>query len=98
MKIQKFFDNLSSDKKIIFIIEVYDILVENGASESMRNSFTHYMLDKDSYYKEWRFQGKLGFGGKYYFPENKIDCYSEDYEDSKILIEEANKKLRQLIT
>lgn len=98
MNIHKFFLNLKSNEKIQFIIEVYDILVELGAIEKMRTAFTQYLLDKD-YSKEWRFQGKLGYGGKYYFPENRVDCYSEDFDEkTQILIEEANKKLRLLVS
>ncbi len=43
---------------------------------------------------EWRFQGKLGFGGKYYSGRNVVDCYTEDRDDKTTkIIEELNEKL-----
>jgi len=81
--------------------KVYDILVEIGASETMRKAFV-WTHTKDENQLEWRFQGKLGFGGKFWNewsyleekPKWRVSCYSED-ETSKRekIIEETNTKL-----
>lgn len=102
MNIMKFFQSLTKKDKNKFVNNVYNILMEYGASENMKDAFINYILDKSEKNnignsKEWRFQGKFGFGGKYYFPENEITCYSEDYNLCKSLLEEANKKLHLLI-
>lgn len=58
--------------------KIYDILVEmGGASESMRSDFVHYhtIFEKAT---EWRFQGRLGNGGKYWNERNCVTCYPED--------------------
>lgn len=38
----------------------------------------HHAVNHKERCKEWRFQGKLGFGGKYRSDSNKVDYYSED--------------------
>jgi hypothetical protein len=58
---------------------IYDILVETcGASEHDRSSFVYNQTT--SYCREWRFQGKLGFGGKFYNERNEwvVSCYITD--------------------
>lgn len=69
---------------------IYDLLVSiGGADESDRYSFIHAHV-KDKYEcTEWRFCGKLGFGGKYRKRRNQVDCYSEDSnrERNKIIKE-----------
>lgn len=56
---------------------VYDLLVKlGGAQEMSRFDFVeaHTRLER----REWRFQGKFGFGGKYRSESNSVDYYSED--------------------
>jgi len=72
---------------------IYNILVnKGGASESDRSNFIyHHTKNKCD---EWRFSGKLGFGGKYRSNQNSVDCYSEDETTERlILIEEINELL-----
>lgn len=59
--------------------KIYDVLVEfGGANETMRNSFIYHHSESKDVCTEWRFSGKLGFGGKYHSQTNKVDCYRED--------------------
>lgn len=78
--------------------QVYDILVKMGsASESMRDSFIYYNCESEDGCSEWRFGGKLGFGGKYRVQYNKVDCWSEDETPSILnLITEINNELSKL--
>lgn len=85
---------------------IYDILIrECGATEYWRQNFivchcvTPY-TDGDSVpCREYRFQGQLGFGGKF---RNHSDRWYVDYspEDKKewrdAFVEIANRKLQQL--
>jgi hypothetical protein len=84
--------------------QIYDILIEIGASEIYRKAFiwTH---TQDENQVEWRFQGKLRFGGKFWNewsyleekPKWRISCYFEDETPKRLkLIEETNEKLRTL--
>lgn len=74
---------------------IYDVLVEySGAPEVFREGFISYHMDADSY-KEWRILGNLGFGGKYRFNRNRVDCYSEDAHLFKGKIDIINKKLKE---
>ena len=78
--------------------KVYDILVEmGGASESMRSSFIQNHLDEQFPCYEWRFMGKLGYGGKYRSRKNAVDCYSEDETPERMkLIEQINEVLQKI--
>jgi hypothetical protein len=62
--------------------DIYDMLVNvlqapNGYGDHA--SFRHDQTSKDPAY-EWRFQGCLGFGGKFYNEEDgfRVTCYPED--------------------
>lgn len=74
---------------------IYDILVsEAGARESERNDFIyHHCTDKYGC-SEWRFQGKLGFGGKYRSTWNGVTYYPED-ETSEMV--EIKNKVNELL-
>lgn len=64
-----------------FYKDVYDILVELGgaADGHYRDAFMFNFSKEEKFAtEEWRFQGKLGFGGKYWREQNIINCYSED--------------------
>jgi hypothetical protein len=78
---------------------VYDLLVKlGGAPDSYRNHFVQHYTGEDPS-REWRFQGHLGFGGKFYLSHEKfrVGCYREDDTDDRIaLIAEMNEKLEWL--
>lgn len=78
--------------------KVYDLLVSiGGADESDRSNFIyHHCTDKYGC-DEWRFSGKLGFGGKYRSKRNRVDCYKEDETPSRIdLINKLNSELEKI--
>ncbi len=78
--------------------KIYDILVTIGAKESERESFLYYQTESEYQYNEWRFQGKLAYGGKFYNDTNTIDCYTEDLTpERERIINEINIKLKQLM-
>jgi 5'-nucleotidase len=85
-------------KNNTFYQQVYDILVYlGGAPEGMRDTFIYAHCHDKYPTKEWRFQGKLGFGGKYRSETNKVDCYSEDETTKRIeLIKQMNETLTNL--
>ena len=78
--------------------KVYDLLVSiGGASESERNSFIYHHIEAKGGCSEWRFGGKLGFGGKYRSGTNSVDCYKEDETQDRIkIIENLNLELHNL--
>lgn len=79
--------------------KIYDILVNlGGAVESFRDSFIyhHVFTEEKHSCDEWRFSGKLGFGGKYRSRTNSVDCYKEDENSAIIrLIEKINHELKK---
>jgi hypothetical protein len=85
--------------------KVYDILVlECGAKEDEREHFIQVQTSEQVL--EWRFCGRLGFGGKFwrqgssYFTGGEqmtVDCYPEDETpERKAMIETANAQLKAL--
>ncbi len=80
--------------------KIYDVLVHRGgASEYERDAFVNYHTDESITYKEWRFQGKFGFGGKYRSKYNTIHCYSENETPELLnLMNEINNILTELKT
>lgn len=77
---------------------IYQILVEEcGAPEHSRLNFV--MAQSSDEVTEWRFCGRLGFGGKFWRNSGRmyVNCYRED-ENPEILamIEAANKRLEAL--
>jgi hypothetical protein len=71
---------------------VYDLLVEQaGAPEDLREDFLYWLATdaQPRNYAEFRFQGKLGFGGKFWLTGDGmyVTCYWEDVtpEREKIL-------------
>ena len=79
--------------------DIYDILVDEcGAPERQRAMFVHYLHeDQGSFGHEYRFQGKLGFGGKFHKHRDKmwVSAYQEDYTPERLaMIEAANERLK----
>jgi len=65
--------------------KIYDVLVNLGsASESDRGQFVYVHSESEYGCREWRFQGKLGFGGKYRSETNRVDCYIEDETSERL--------------
>lgn len=78
--------------------KVYDLLVSiGGAYEPDRQSFIYHHCESKHICEEYRFGGKLGFGGKYRSNLNSVDCYSKDETRARyLIIEELNKKLSEI--
>ena len=78
--------------------KVYDLLVSiAGADEPFRVNFIYHHCKSKDGCDEWRFCGKLGFGGKYYSHLNRVDCYKEDATpETTKLIKEINNALSQI--
>lgn len=58
--------------------KIYDLLVSiGGASEHERQSFVYHHCVDEYGCMEWRFSGKLGFGGKYRSRLNRVTYYPE---------------------
>ena len=60
---------------------LYDVLVaEGGARETDRANFVlcYTKRDGEPLPTEWRFQGNFGYGGKFYYPNFRVNYYAED--------------------
>ena len=69
--------------------EIYNALVSiGGADESMRESFVYHHCESKNGCGEWRFSGKLGFGGKYFSRNNRVSFYSENKTKEREAIKE----------
>jgi len=86
--------------------KVFDLLIEEaGAYEGNRNEFLFAQTRKpDEYYKfggctEFRFGGKLGFGGKFWNTNNRfcVSAYSEETGSIQAeIIEKVNNLLKPI--
>lgn len=78
--------------------EVYDILVDiAGAPEGQREAFTFLIVSEGRRLEEWRFQGHLGFGGKFWQNTMTVNCYREDETPERLnVIYATNYHLTQL--
>lgn len=83
-----------------FYEKVYDVLIELGrANESTRSQFVwlHSEPEQEYLIEEYRFSGKLGFGGKYWRLRNEVNCYPEDEtKERHKLIQKINERLKLL--
>ncbi len=71
--------------------KVFDLLVLiGGANEDNRFEFIYAHTREKTVCVEYRFIGKLGFGGKYYSGSNRVSYYSEDHTAKR---EEIKNKL-----
>jgi len=78
--------------------KIYDLLVSiGGANESDRSDFIFHHCTSVYGCSEYRFQGKLGFGGKYRSGWNGVTCYHEtETEEIRIVKELLNEKLKAI--
>ena len=80
---------------------VYDVLVSVcGASTEPDDRLDFISLQAREVCPEWRFQGDLGYGGKFWRSAGRwyVDCYPEDSSpDSRKIIDEANWQLAALL-
>lgn len=74
--------------------EIYRVLVtEAGADGRDREEQSFVQAVIEPRFTEWRFMGKLGFGGKFKIGSNKwyIDCYKEEMTPvAKTIIDKVN--------
>lgn len=85
--------------------KMYDVLIEcAGARKDVydRNAFVQCALNWDYRFMfEYRFQGKLGSGGKIWLPLHRdpsVSCYTEDETTERNeMMEKTNQKLAALV-
>ena len=84
--------------------EIYDLLIEEcGAPERYRQDFVDSVTDVTEPCHEYRFQGALGFGGKFRNNGNHdntpyVDCYPEDENPARRgMMDRANTRLAGLL-
>tara|TARA_R110000803_G_scaffold50945_1_gene105554 strand:- start:53 stop:349 length:297 start_codon:yes stop_codon:yes gene_type:complete len=77
---------------------IYDLLVSiGGAIETQREDFIYSHCTCDYEVTEWRFCGKLGFGGKYRSTWNGVTYYRENETAEMIKVkEELDAALKKL--
>jgi hypothetical protein len=82
---------------------VYAVLKDECGAQggSMEDGFVYeFTISESNQYgptTEWRFQGSLGFGGKFRYPKMSVDCYREDETPARLAaIERANDRLALL--
>jgi hypothetical protein len=77
---------------------VFDLLVEiGGAHDSLRAEFLQLLGNAERPCDEFRFQGTLGFGGKYRRKTNTVDFFPEDLTPARVAtLVRLNKKLAKL--
>jgi hypothetical protein len=75
---------------------IYDVLVEEcGASNADRDYFVQWHAAADG--DEFRFQGTLGFGGKFWANRWSVNCYREDETPARLAtMGRANARLAEI--
>lgn len=89
-----------------FYRKIYDLLADNGQVKfdpdwyyAEKEHFASYFIEEGG--REWRFQGDLGFGGKFRADGNRhyVYCYPEDETPKRkkliLNLNEAISKLEQ---
>lgn len=78
--------------------KVYDLLISiGGAHKDDKGCFIHAHTETKLGCGEWRFCGKLGFGGKYRSGTNTVDCYPEDENEERLnIIKTLNEALKEI--
>lgn len=78
--------------------KIFDILVaEAGARENDRYDFVYHHCTCEYGCREYRFQGKLGFGGKYRSTWNGVTYYPEnETPEIKAIAEKVNELLKEI--
>lgn len=81
-----------------FAEKVYDVLIkEAGAGASNEWDKESFIYHHEKGCDEWRFCGKLGFGGKYRSNTNTVDCYLEDLTpERELIIKQTNLELSKI--
>jgi hypothetical protein len=76
---------------------VYSVLIDEcGALPSAESAFTLAFTEENPP-REFRINGKLGFGGKFRFPGMSVDCYPEDHTPARaVMMQQANDRLRSI--
>ncbi len=81
-----------------FYVAVYDLLIATGnvRTDSMKHAFVAYFTEQGRPWqcREWRFQGHLGFGGKFWRNDGRhyVSAYHED------ITKERNRMIASLNT
>jgi len=85
------------------ITEAYNICIDICGAPVLEKNYMNYLIEyfmnDNSNSMEWRFQGKLGFGGKLYlnYKGFSVDCYQENYNDARrLMIQKANIMLGEI--
>ena len=81
---------------------IWRVLVEEcGCRDDTNNrhSFMHYLATEHWAGHEWRFQGALGFGGKFHNNRGRwwVSCYPENRTPERdAMIRKANERINEL--
>lgn len=79
--------------------DVYDILVRCCGAYNGSDDWNQFIYHQTTGCQEYRFQGKLGFGGKFWNGPSGwfVTCYSEDLTPARqTMLDETNEALKEL--
>lgn len=79
---------------------VYDALIQHCSASPRESAVAGFMHEftRPNPTAEYRFQGGLGFGGKFRFPYFTVDCYPEDETPARAaMVLAGNEALAQLL-
>ena len=80
------------------IVNAYNICGAPKLGTNDLDHFVDYFLNTQN--PEWRFQGKLRFGGKLYHQYSRgfyVSCYKEDELDCGDMVKKTNKLLAEIV-
>jgi hypothetical protein len=73
------FERLTENQALL----VYASLIQHAGANSDPDSVASFVFEftREKPTNEYRFQGNLGFGGKFRFPRFTVDCYPPEKHD-----------------
>lgn len=80
--------------------DVYQVLVAEAGASARPEDVDSFVIEFTGQMPthQWRFQGALGFGGKFRFPRMTVDCYPEDETPARLeTIRRTNAKLAAVL-
>lgn len=80
--------------------EIYRVLVDFAGAPAHKGNWEQFEVwfNEPGLGEEYRFEGRLGFGGKFWKGRMEVSCYPEDENRERLkVIKKTNRVIRRII-